>query len=213
MRDYATVKSVFAQWFPLGSGNNTDAVLLDWTEADSEHPLLPSTNQLRPHGSMALNNATQLCSAGKQLQPMDRWDLQLSEMGLFTSGRHIWHPSGGNWCHRPCLIHAHLHLAKPQKQSVHVFCIWGHWPCQCVIPSKKNQVRRTQNERSRRNSAVCISGSRALYARSKLLFNAQTSCNWVNAFILNPGTCNRWILPQIQENGLDKLNRGLFSGG
>lgn len=35
-----------------GMVNNTDVVLLDWTKAGCEHPLLPSTGQLRADGIM-----------------------------------------------------------------------------------------------------------------------------------------------------------------
>lgn len=57
---------------------------------------------------------------------------------------------------------------------------WCH--LQWEEPGRQDLEWKTQE-----NSAVCIYGSRALCACSKLPFNVQESCSWVTAFILDLG--------------------------
>lgn len=115
----------------------------DWGK--QEALLLPSTSQLWPHGNMTVNKAAQLCKAGEHLQPTNRWGLQLSEVGLFTAGRHIWQPCRGNRCPRPCLIYAHLHLRKTSE--VISACFLRKLHIGSLPPSPMpSQIRKTRSQ-------------------------------------------------------------------
>ena len=144
MQDCAAIMSSFAEWFALGNGNGTDVVVLTWTEGVPASPRQASWNQM-----------------GAWL-----WTLRHSCAGLAAhSGRHS------------CRLRGEVDATDAAYPS-HT-CTWenprSHWcvfsektSCGDVVPVHDCHLKWEEpghrGMKSRRSSALCVSGSRVLWA-------------------------------------------------